>query len=150
MAALLCSRARSDSAHPTCPSHGQLSSLLSHAPCHGRRARPRRPRERRLRLCAAVGAPLQLSVLNALNGQADDIEYAYPSRLRGEVSDGVSDIHFHPVEPRPLRLSLDYKWRNIRSATLTVSPVTPHRAGRRPRPYHEGAAWVGMGVLAGC
>jgi len=49
---------------------------------------------------------LQLSVLNLLNSTVDDIQYAYPSRLRGEISDGVEDVHFHPAEPRQMRLSL--------------------------------------------
>jgi hypothetical protein len=56
------------------------------------------------------GTRLQLSILNLLNGRADDIQYAYPSRLRGEVSDGVNDVHFHPVEPRQVRLAVDYKF----------------------------------------
>ncbi|MDQ2668416.1 MAG: TonB-dependent receptor, partial [Gemmatimonadota bacterium] len=56
------------------------------------------------------GTRVQVSVLNVLNARADDIQYAYPSRLRGEVSDGVSDVHFHPVEPRQVRVAVDYKW----------------------------------------
>jgi hypothetical protein len=49
---------------------------------------------------------MRLSVLNLLNGTVDDIQYAYASRLRGETSDGVEDVHFHPAEPRQMRLSV--------------------------------------------
>ncbi|MEP6729732.1 MAG: TonB-dependent receptor [bacterium] len=56
------------------------------------------------------GTRIQLSIINLMNGRADDIQYAYPSRLSGEVSDGVNDVHFHPVEPRQVRLAVDYKF----------------------------------------
>jgi hypothetical protein len=36
----------------------------------------------------------------------DDITYFYASRLPGEPAAGVEDKHFHPAEPRTLRLSL--------------------------------------------
>jgi len=49
---------------------------------------------------------LQLSVLNLFDEVADDIEYYYISRLPGEPAGGVGDIHFHPVEPRQVRVSL--------------------------------------------
>jgi len=52
------------------------------------------------------GVRLQLSVLNLLGSRASDIQYYYASRLPGEQAGGVEDIHFHPVEPRQLRLSL--------------------------------------------
>ena len=55
------------------------------------------------------GTRIQVTMLNVLNGVADDIQYAYSSRLRGETSDGVDDVHFHPAEPRQLRLSIDWK-----------------------------------------
>ena len=55
------------------------------------------------------GTRVQVSMLNVLNGRADDIQYAYASRLRGETSDGVDDVHFHPVEPRQVRLSIDWR-----------------------------------------
>jgi outer membrane receptor protein involved in Fe transport len=53
-------------------------------------------------------AHVQLGVLNLLNRRANDIQYYYRSRLPGETGDGVSDIHFHPVEPRQLRISLGW------------------------------------------
>ena len=55
------------------------------------------------------GTRIQVSMLNVLNGKADDIQYAYASRLKGETSDGVDDVHFHPAEPRQVRLSIDWR-----------------------------------------
>ena len=49
---------------------------------------------------------LRIDVLNVLNRRVDDITYFYTSRLAGEPLGGVADKHFHPVEPRTLRLSL--------------------------------------------
>ena len=54
------------------------------------------------------GVRLQLSVLNLLNERASDIQYYYSSRLNGESAAGADDIHFHPVEPRQLRVSLGF------------------------------------------
>lgn len=56
------------------------------------------------------GTRVQLSMLNALNALADDIQYSYQSRLKGEGSDGTSDVHFHPVEPRQVRVSIGYRF----------------------------------------
>lgn len=52
------------------------------------------------------GVRLALSVLNLLDAEGSDIEYYYPSRLPGEVGSGVDDVHFHPIEPRQLRIAL--------------------------------------------
>jgi hypothetical protein len=52
----------------------------------------------------------QLEVLNLLNSRDHDIDYFYVSRLPGEPAEGVADLHFHPVEPRTVRLSLTYKF----------------------------------------
>jgi len=49
---------------------------------------------------------LLLDVFNLLDRKASDVDYFYPSRLRGEPSGGVADRHFHPVEPRSVRLTL--------------------------------------------
>ena len=54
------------------------------------------------------GIRLQASVLNLFNTVADDIQYYYTSRLEGEPAQGVDDIHFHPVEPRQIRVSLGW------------------------------------------
>ena len=44
-------------------------------------------------------------VFNLFNRKASDIDYFYQSQLRGEAAP-VNDIHFHPVEPRSLRVSM--------------------------------------------
>ena len=48
---------------------------------------------------------LALDAFNLFNRQASDIDYYYASQLRGEAAP-VNDVHFHPVEPRSLRLTL--------------------------------------------
>ena len=47
---------------------------------------------------------LSLDVFNLFNRKVSDIDYFYTSRLRNE-SAPVNDVHFHPAEPRALRLS---------------------------------------------
>jgi hypothetical protein len=54
------------------------------------------------------GARVQLSVLNLLDADADDVQYSYASRLRGEPVGGVGDVHFHPAEPRQARVSFSW------------------------------------------
>ncbi|MDD9891414.1 MAG: TonB-dependent receptor [Gammaproteobacteria bacterium] len=49
-----------------------------------------------------------LDVLNLLDAEDDDIAYWFESQLHGEISP-IEDIHFHPVEPRTLRVLLKYK-----------------------------------------
>ncbi|PIF13144.1 TonB-dependent receptor [Janthinobacterium sp. 13] len=51
---------------------------------------------------------LSLDVFNLFDKRASDIDYYYASRLPGEAADGVNDRHFHPVEPRSVRLTLSY------------------------------------------
>ena len=48
---------------------------------------------------------IKLEALNLLDSDDVDIAYYYDSRLRGEPPEGVSDVHFHPLEPRSLRLT---------------------------------------------
>ena len=48
------------------------------------------------------------SVLNLLDARDRDIQYYYTSRLAGEPAAGVDDIHFHPSEPRQLRVALGW------------------------------------------
>jgi outer membrane receptor protein involved in Fe transport len=43
--------------------------------------------------------------LNILGRKDNDIEYYYESQLPGEVAP-VGDVHFHPAEPRTVRLSV--------------------------------------------
>jgi outer membrane receptor protein involved in Fe transport len=47
-----------------------------------------------------------VEVLNVFDRRVDDITYFYTSRLRGEPAAGIADKHFHPAEPRTLRVSL--------------------------------------------
>ena len=49
---------------------------------------------------------VQAELFNALNRKNSAIDYSYTSRLRGEPADGVDDTHFHPAEPRSVRVSL--------------------------------------------
>jgi outer membrane receptor protein involved in Fe transport len=49
---------------------------------------------------------LQLDAFNLFNRKDHDIDYFYASRLPGAPAAGVNDVHFHPVEPRSLRLTL--------------------------------------------
>nr|WP_315258496.1 TonB-dependent receptor [uncultured Duganella sp.] len=53
---------------------------------------------------------LTLDGFNLFNRRASDIDYYYTSRLAGEAAEGVSDVHFHPVEPRTLRLTLSHNF----------------------------------------
>jgi outer membrane receptor protein involved in Fe transport len=50
-----------------------------------------------------------VDVLNLLDRADDDIAYFFESRLPGET-EAVEDIHFHPANPRALRLMLRYKF----------------------------------------
>lgn len=52
---------------------------------------------------------LQVSALNLLNSRGRDIQYFYASRLAGEATGGIEDVHFHPVEPRQLRVSVRWE-----------------------------------------
>jgi hypothetical protein len=54
------------------------------------------------------GVRLEATVLNLLDSDAADIQYYYASRLPGEPTGGVEDVHFHPVEPRQVRVSLQW------------------------------------------
>lgn len=51
-----------------------------------------------------------VEVLNLFDTDANDIEYFYESRLPGEPLAGVSDIHFHPLEPRTIRAGVSLYW----------------------------------------
>lgn len=53
-------------------------------------------------------ARLGLTVLNVLDAEDSDIQYWYGSRLSGEPPGGVEDLHFHPAEPRQLRLTMTW------------------------------------------
>ena len=49
---------------------------------------------------------LQLDVFNLFDRKDHDIDYFYESRLPGEPAP-VADVHFHPVEKRAVRATLD-------------------------------------------
>lgn len=49
---------------------------------------------------------LGAEVHNLLNRKTNDIDYFYESRLAGEPTAGVADVHSHPAEPRSLRMSM--------------------------------------------
>ena len=49
---------------------------------------------------------LTVSFFNLLNRKDHDISYFYESRLSGEPAAGISDTHFHPVEPFGVRAAL--------------------------------------------
>lgn len=53
---------------------------------------------------------LGLDIFNIFDSRDHDIEYFYPSRLAGEAESGEEDLHFHPVEPRSLRLRFEYSF----------------------------------------
>lgn len=53
---------------------------------------------------------LGLDVFNLFDRKASDIDYVYTSRLPGEPAAGVEGRHFHPVEPRSLRLTATLRW----------------------------------------
>ena len=61
-----------------------------------------------LRLGYKIASDLKLAldVFNLFDRKASDIDYYYASRLPGEPPEGVNDVHFHPVEPRSVRLTL--------------------------------------------
>jgi hypothetical protein len=46
---------------------------------------------------------LVLDVFNVFDRQVSDIEYFYTSRLAAEAA---QHVHFHPAEPRSLRVTL--------------------------------------------
>ncbi len=48
---------------------------------------------------------LSAALFNVFDSRDNDITYLYESQLPGET-EPVTDIHFHPVEPRTLRLAL--------------------------------------------
>ncbi|MBC7699549.1 MAG: TonB-dependent receptor [Massilia sp.] len=48
---------------------------------------------------------LSLDVFNLFDRQASDIDYFYESRV-SPTADPVSEVHFHPVEPRTFRVTL--------------------------------------------
>ncbi len=52
---------------------------------------------------------LSVEVLNLLDSDDNDITYFYESQLPGEAA-SVEDLHFHPVEPRSVRVTLQARF----------------------------------------
>jgi hypothetical protein len=52
---------------------------------------------------------IELEGFNLANRSAPAVEYYYVSRLQGEAT-ARADVHFHPIEPRSLRLTLSRNW----------------------------------------
>ncbi|MEO7272167.1 MAG: TonB-dependent receptor [Vicinamibacterales bacterium] len=55
---------------------------------------------------ASSGTRVVLEWFNLFNAAVADIDYFYTSRLPGEPSAGIEDVHTHPALPRSLRLGL--------------------------------------------
>ena len=49
---------------------------------------------------------VSLDVLNLLDSNDHDIDYYYASQLAGEAA-AVEDVHYHPLEPRSFRVTLE-------------------------------------------
>ncbi|RLQ22895.1 hypothetical protein DWB85_05470 [Seongchinamella sediminis] len=64
-----------------------------------------------------------MDALKLFDSDDHDIDYFYASRLPGEATGGVEDIHFHVFEPRQVRVYLS---RNFQSG--------PGRDGVPPGP----------------
>ena len=56
------------------------------------------------------GFIVRLDGYNLLDEETSQIDYFYESRLPGEPAGGVEDVHFHPMEPRSVRLSVTKEW----------------------------------------
>ena len=50
---------------------------------------------------------VELEGYNLTNRRASAIDYFYTSRLQGEPAGGVDGVHFHPLESRSFRVSLN-------------------------------------------
>ena len=52
---------------------------------------------------------VSVELLNVMDSDDRDITYFYESQLAGEAAP-VEDIHFHPVEPRSVRVSIQARF----------------------------------------
>ena len=53
---------------------------------------------------------VELEAFNLLNSRSSAIDYYYQSRLPNEGPDGQNDIHFHPIESRSARVTLNARF----------------------------------------
>ncbi|MEM8501214.1 MAG: TonB-dependent receptor [Pseudomonadota bacterium] len=51
---------------------------------------------------------LRVDIFNLFDSTDNDISYYYASRFANEPSEGVNDVHFHPLEPRTLRATVTW------------------------------------------
>jgi hypothetical protein len=63
----------------------------------------------RLRYRVDKSTRVELEGFNLANRRASAIDYYYASRLQGEVA-AHQDVHFHPIEPRSLRITVIRNW----------------------------------------
>ncbi len=56
------------------------------------------------------GLSVELEGFNLLNSKSSAIDYYYQSRLPNEGPDGQNDIHFHPIESRSARVTLNARF----------------------------------------
>jgi outer membrane receptor protein involved in Fe transport len=73
------------------------------------RSRPTRVVNAEVGYRFANGVSAAVAGLNLFDSADNDITYFYESQLAGEA-EPVSDIHFHPVEPRQWRATLKIDW----------------------------------------
>jgi hypothetical protein len=55
---------------------------------------------------ASRRARVVLELFNIFNADVSDVDYFYASRLPGEPSEGIEDVHTHPALPRAVRFGL--------------------------------------------
>lgn len=53
---------------------------------------------------------VELEGFNLTDRRDSAIDYYYTSRLPGEAAGGVDDVHFHPIESRSLRVTLQWRF----------------------------------------
>ena len=53
---------------------------------------------------------LRVDVFNIFDSSTNDITYYYESRLPGEPTEGIADVHYHPGEKRSFRVSLTQRF----------------------------------------
>jgi hypothetical protein len=55
-------------------------------------------------------ARLVLEAFNLFDAEVADIDYFYTSRLPGEPTDGIDDLHTHPALPRSVRVGVQFSF----------------------------------------
>jgi len=62
-------------------------------------------------------------MLNVFDSGDADISYFYTSRLSGEPASGIADVHYHPLEPRNVRLSIQYRLWTLCCAAIAFLSI---------------------------